>query len=579
MYKQLLWILLVSFGSFQSIGCTSIEKRNAKHSPIPTSQNDGSQTRELQRSTSVASLQPQAVPEASVWPSEVRVAAAYDASNGESSRESNPVSWPAGQLVLEESSPSDAPVARIAQSIQEVRNDTVAQYTEPVLLNTDASRIAERPADNAIQLNLPSALALVDRSHPVVGFAQWRVQEAYAQVSAARALWLPSLQAGFSFHRHDGNYQASNGQIVDVDRNSFQYGLGTNATGAGTTPLPGILSQFHLADALFRPKVAKRNAWALGHAAQTAKNEQLLEAGLSYVDLVGAFQNRMIVLDARQRLVELSQITRDFAEAGEGLQSDAERLSTEVSLIQSRVYQAEEQASVASARLIRALSLDGVEAVEPLDFNALPIELTQETHDKGSLIATALSTRTELKESQALVAAACEAYQQQQVAPFVPSVLLGFSTGGFGGGLNNNLANVDDRYDFDAALTWRVRNLGFGEKAARRESASRVQQAKFEKLQVMDEIAAQVNESASQVEFRRQQIDASQKAIASAQKSFERNLDRIHEGEGLPIEALQSTQALETAHAAYLQAVVAFNRAQLRLQWALGWPLEGLTLP
>ncbi len=50
--------------------------------------------------------------------------------------------------------------------------------------------------------------------------------------------------------------------------------------------------------------------------------------------------------------------------------------------------------------------------------------------DPMSLLSSrrGLATRPELKESQALVAAACEAYNREKYAPFVPSVLLGFST-------------------------------------------------------------------------------------------------------------------------------------------------------
>jgi len=51
-------------------------------------------------------------------------------------------------------------------------------------------------------------------------------------------------------------------------------------------------------------------------------------------------------------------------------------------------------------------------------------------------------------------------------------------------------------------------------------------------------------------------------------------LARIRQKQGLPIEALQSAQALFTARQAYLQAVIDYNEAQLRLYRALGWPVR-----
>jgi outer membrane protein TolC len=211
-----------------------------------------------------------------------------------------------------------------------------------------------------------------------------------------------------------------------------------------------------------------------------------------------------------------------------------------------------------------------------MDTNAVPIEMVVEGADKGSLIGTALATRPELKESQALVVAACEAYRRERFAPFVPSVLLGFSTGGFGGGLGNSLANVDGRYDFDALMSWEVRNLGFGERAARRRQSAQVQQAKFEKIRLMDQVAQEVAEALAQTGFRRQQIDATRKAMVTARDSYASNLERIRENQGLPLEVLQSLEALESSQRAYLRSIIAFNQAQLSLQWALGWPVSGI---
>ncbi len=199
-------------------------------------------------------------------------------------------------------------------------------------------------------MNLPTALALVAGDHPVVGYAQWRVREAYAQLDRAQVLWLPSIGAGFSAHRHDGAYQAVDGSIVDINSNSYQYGLGAGAVAAGTTPRPGLVAQFHLADAIFLPKAAQRTAWARGHAASATLNQQLLTASLAYVDLLDAHQDSRILAESRSRVAGLAKITQDFAEAGQGLKADAERLRTELALIDSRLISAKERCVVNSSR-------------------------------------------------------------------------------------------------------------------------------------------------------------------------------------------------------------------------------------
>lgn len=423
------------------------------------------------------------------------------------------------------------------------------------------------------EIDLPTALGMVGGQHPIIGYAQWRVQEAYAQLDQAEILWLPSLQAGFSYHRHDGNYQASNGAIVDANRNSFQMGMGAGATGAGTTPRPGVVAQFHMADAIFQPDIAQKNAWARGHAANAAQNKQLLDVAVAYIDLLQAEQDRRILEESRDRTRELAKLTADYAASGQGLQADADRLQTELSLVNSRLSEVREQSEIASARLSQALSIANGDRIVPRDPMVLPIHLMTQDYDKATLISTGLSNRPELKEAQNLVSAACDQYKRQKYAPLIPSVLLGFSAGGFGGGLGSNPNSFDDRYDFDALMMWEVRNLGLGEKAARRETQARVEQAKFEKIRLLDQVAAQVNEAHAQVKHRKERMEITQKAIQTAQNSYERNLRRIRDGQGLPIEVLQSLRALEDASRAYLKAVTEYNESQFRLQWALGWPV------
>ncbi|MEM6470497.1 MAG: TolC family protein, partial [Planctomycetota bacterium] len=288
-----------------------------------------------------------------------------------------------------------------------------------------ANNVTSVNTTSSVAMNLPSVLAAVGGQHPAVSLARWRVQQAYAQLDSARVLWLPSIRAGFGFHRHDGNYQASNGDIVDVNRNSFQYGLGVAATGAGTTQQPGIVARFHFADAIFEPKVAERRAWADGHAAGATLNSQLLEAASAYTELVAAHQLEAVIASARDRMAVLAKLTSDFAEAGEGLQADADRLRTELALADARLIEANGQIEIVSARVAQSIGVRSGEMIRPMDLNLVPIRWEDAADDPAALIATGLAMRPELKESQALVAAACETYKREKYRPFVPSVLLG----------------------------------------------------------------------------------------------------------------------------------------------------------
>ena len=69
-------------------------------------------------------------------------------------------------------------------------------------------------------------------------------------------------------------------------------------------------------------------------------------------------------------------------------------------------------------------------------------------------------------------------------------------------------------------------------------------------------------------------IDVAKEAITAAEESYRRNLERIRNVQGLPIEVLQSIQALDQARREYLRSVVEYNKAQFRLHRALGWPIS-----
>ena len=106
------------------------------------------------------------------------------------------------------------------------------------------------------------------------------------------------------------------------------------------------------------------------------------------------------------------------------------------------------------------------------------------------------------------------------------------------------------------------------------EARSRVQQAQWKEVAALDRVAREVVEAHTQARLRKEQIATAQGGVEAAIASYERNLERIKNVQGLPIEVLQSIQALAQARREYLRSLVAYNEAQFRLQRALGWPVD-----
>jgi outer membrane protein TolC len=225
---------------------------------------------------------------------------------------------------------------------------------------------------------------------------------------------------------------------------------------------------------------------------------------------------------------------------------------------------------VASSRLAQLLRLDPTVPLVPQEPAVVPIHLFQSDEPVQSLVAQGLLARPEVRESRALVCEAVNRLEREQYAPLIPSVLLGVSEGGFGAGLGGNISSFADRLDADAVAWWELRNLGHGEAAARKEMRSRLEQARWREVSMLDQIAREVVEAHAQVEARQKQLKIAEEAVTIARSSYDKNLDRIQNAQGLPLEALQSIQALSQAQREYLRVVTDHNLAQFALQRAIG---------
>lgn len=437
-----------------------------------------------------------------------------------------------------------------------------------------SSADAPRQPENRVEIDLSTALGMVSGRNPQIALAAQRYNEAYARLEAARVLWLPSLRAGISYNKHDGRLQQTEGTVVDSSRGALDAGVGVQASGTGSPAVAGVAARFHLADAVFQPRIANRAAAARQEAARATTDDVLLEAAVAYLGLLKADEDESIAKETLDNTQKLADLTATFARTGQGPQADADRASAELALRRNDVPRAEEEVQVASARLIELLHMDPGLSLSPQEPAVVPIDLVARQTPVGDLLATGLSNRPELAESRHLVGEAVYRYRREKYSSLLPSAYLGASYGAFGGGRGSNVEDFGDRFDLDAVAYWELRNFGFGDRAARDEARYKYQQARLRNIQVMDQVAREIIEAHAQVVARYKQIAVAESGIAAATDSYKRNMERIRAGEGLPIEVLQAIQALDQARRDYLRSVISYNEAQFRLHRALGWPIQ-----
>ena len=444
--------------------------------------------------------------------------------------------------------------------------------TEPERSSPAASQMT---SPNGYAVDLASALQLACGQNPNVAFARERINEAYAQHARAEVLWLPSIRAGANWNKHEGRIQDVAGRVFNTSRGSYFSGFGANAVGAGSPTVPGVFASFQLTDAIYQPKITEHAAASRQYSATVAEQDVMLQTALAYLELLRANQELAIARDIEQLAQKLSELTKSYADSGQGLAADHDRARTELAVRLNEAVRAEEGVQVASARLAQLLHIDPSLELLPTEMTVVPLSLRAAGGSMQELVAEGLSHRAEICEQRQLVAEACERLKREKHAPLLPSVLLGVSYGGFGGGKGDDFRQIGNRLDADAIAYWEVRNLGLGEKAARDEANSRVNQARWREIATLDRIAREVVEAHQQVTARQRQLAVSKEGVQAAVSSFDRNSERIRNAQGLPLETLQSLQALALARREYLRIVTDYNVAQFQLQRAIGWPQPG----
>ena len=201
---------------------------------------------------------------------------------------------------------------------------------------------------------------------------------------------------------------------------------------------------------------------------------------------------------------------------------------------------------VAAAELARLLRLDPATALWPIEDFRYPMPLPGEewsARPVEDLVAMALNSRPELAENQALVRAAVERVRTAKARPYVPSVVLNYNWGGFGGGPDPNppiigppktpggkptvtnqpgfgssgrILNFGPRQDFDVSLVWRLQNLGLGNRAEIREQEARRYQASLRQVQVQERVVTQVIQAVELVAGWRERIRVTRRRYSTS---------------------------------------------------------------
>jgi outer membrane protein TolC len=431
------------------------------------------------------------------------------------------------------------------------------------------------PPSGQYPIDMATALRLADVSNPTIAAARTMILEALALQLTARSLLLPSLNAGVSYHDHNGPLQRSSGKILELTQQSLYVGAGAKSVTAETITIPGVNIFSQLADAWFEPLAARQRVRAARFAAGATANEILLDVALLEIELLGNQSLLQAQRLSESQAYEIVRITRAFADTEEGRRADAERAQAEWRYRRAAVQKAEEAIGVTAARLANRLNLDPAIRLRAVGDPLVPLHLIDLDTPPQELIKIALERRPDLAARTAEIAQA-EAYRREEISrPLLPTLWLGFSGGVFGGGSNvvpPLLGDFAGRTDFDVRVYWTLLNFGAGNLSLIRRRAAEVGQAVAARQQTINRARSEVMAALADARAAQNEIDLARRELASAQPGFREDLARARDNEGRPIEVVNSLVLLARSRVDLIRALVNFDQAQYRLWVALGSP-------
>ena len=428
----------------------------------------------------------------------------------------------------------------------------------------------------ATRLDFWSAMELGGANSLLIELSRQQVELAEQHSIEAQALWYPSLRMGLAYSRHDGQLQNALGDVIQAGRNSFFLGggagLGSAALPGGAAGPPRMTVNLSLADAHFEPVIAERLLEASRAEQSSVMNDVLLEIAIAYIDVLEARGRLVHSQQSFQDASHLLELARLFAREGKGSEAEVNRAQVERAGMQIELEKNQRQITVRTARLAQKLHLPPDTDLLPAEEQLRPMQVIEDEQGLQALVSHGLAQRPELARQHSLVEAAEGELTREQWRPWLPSLQVGASGGTFGGGSSGSFENQGGRGDLEILAFWEWRNLGVVDYTRQAQQKTRIRQQQTHEAIIRDQVATEVTVALAQVESYRRQMATSLESLQAADDSYRRNLQRVREAEGMPLELIQAIRARLEAHNNYTDAIAGFNRAQFRLLRAVGQP-------
>ncbi len=439
------------------------------------------------------------------------------------------------------------------------------------LVANDWSGLAEQAApksgDNQVQVkvypvDLPTVLRLASANNLDIKIAREKLAEAKAVHAEAVAQFLPWLAPGVSYRRHENRLQDVTGNILDADKQAYSAGA-------------ALVAQVDMGAAIYQTLAARQAVKATDQALNSQKQDSSLAAVQGYFDLARSRSAIEVIGEALKISQDYQTQLRNAVQAGIAFKGDELRVQVQTEHYQVNLRQTLEQQRIAAARLAQVLHLDPAVELQAQDLDLVPLTLVPTNAALDSLVAQALTRRPELKQNQAMVAAASEAKKGVKYGPLIPTIGAQAYFGGLGGGIDNSTGHFGQTEDYLAFVGWRIGPGGLFDYSRIRASEARLAGTRLEAEKLRDDIIRQVVEHFTRVGSLSDQYATAKLSLSTAAEALKLTQARREYAVGIVLENIQAQQEFTRARNDFLNVVADYNKAQYALSKAIG----GLTIP
>jgi outer membrane protein TolC len=406
-------------------------------------------------------------------------------------------------------------------------------------------------------IDLPTALRLAGARNLDVQIARQRLDEAKANSESALWQFFPWISPGLGYRRHDNLIQDVEGNMVEVHKDSYQVG-------------PSLSSRLDLGDAIYKSLASRQLVKAADFALAAQSQDAILAAAEEYFELARAHGAVDVAKEAVGISSNYAAQVQEAVGAGIAFKGDLLRVQVQTERNRLTARQAQEQQRIAGARLAQTLRLDPIVELISSGSGIAPVSLVDTNATLDSLLAQALRSRPELRQSRAYVEASQKAKQGATYGPLIPFLGAEVFAGGLGGGKNGTSGTFGESEDYQFSVGWRIGPGGLFDQGRIHATEARLKIAELNEKKLMDELSRQVIEALTRVQSQADQMSIARRAIQAADETLRLTRERKQFGVGVVLEAIQAEQDLTRARLDYLNAVAEFNKAQFGLNKAIG---------